>query len=115
MSTLFPRPILLERGSGSYVNGEWVRSTPTLTETFLGSVQPASGKDIEALPQARLDKGHVNVYSSIRLKVSTEGQPESGDIVQWQAQRWEIISQGRYQNDLINHYEYVAQYIGEVV
>lgn len=114
MSTLFPKPITLERGTGTYVNGEWVKSQPALTEVFMGSVQPANGKDITALPQARLDKGHCKVFSSIPLKVSTEGQPESGDVVQWQGQRWEIISQGRYQNDLLNHYEYIAEYIGEV-
>lgn len=113
MSCLFPKNISYERVSGSWVNGEWV--TTMELATFRGDVQPATGKDISPEVQARLDKGGVQVYSDVPLKVSLEGTANSGDVVHYQGQRWEIISEGRHQNSLIPHYKYIGKYLGEVV
>lgn len=110
--TLFPKTIVVNTLTGSYVNGEW-SSTP-VPGTFLGSVQPMSGKEVEALGIARHDGGYVKVYSNTALNVSEEGGDQEGDRVTWQNQIWEVVKDLRFQNDIISHYKYVAQYISAV-
>lgn len=106
MSTLFPSTIIYLQVSGSRVNGIW---TPSMVEkTFVGSVQPAVGKDTELLPEGRRDKGSVKLYSNTPLQVSLEGSDSSGDIVIWQGRKWEIVTAIPNQNNLIPHYKYLA-------
>ena len=110
--TLFPKTIPVSTQPGGYVNGEWVIGTPVVG-TFVGSVQPMTDKEIQALPVARKDVGYVKIYSNTPLNVSTEGGAQVGDVVTWQGSKWEVVSAGEYQNGLINHYKYVGMYTGE--
>ena len=111
MSTLFPRTIQAEHRVGSYVRGDWVVST-TENFTFVGSVQPLTGKETEFLPENRRDTGLVKVYSNTPLAVSLEGSSAAGDVVIWAGKRWELIQELVYANGLIDHYKYIAAYIG---
>lgn len=113
MSTLFPRLQNYLSRTGTRVNGKWASvETPA---TFIGSIQPASGKDVALLPEGRRDKGSVKIYSNEPLKVSLEGSNTSGDIVLWQERRWEIITAIPNQNSLIPHYKYLAVEAGAAV
>lgn len=109
---LFPKSIPYQARTGSYVLGVWTNTTPT-DGTLMGSVQPMTGKEVEALGIGRLDIGHVKVYSDIRLNTSEEGSSTPGDVVISDGKRWEVIKELPYGNGLINHFKYVAQYIGE--
>lgn len=111
MSTLFPRTIQAEHRAGSYVRGDWVVST-TENFIFVGSVQPLTGKETEFLPENRRDTGLVKVYSDAPLAVSLEGSNTAGDVVIWAGKRWEVIQELVYANGLIDHYKYIAAYIG---
>jgi hypothetical protein len=108
MSTLFPKTISYKAVTGSYVSGIWVKSEAT--GTFEGSVQPVTGKDLETLPTGRGDRGIVKVYSGTQLNVSRADTDNSGDIVIWEGKEWEIIQELPYQNDLIEHYKYFAEF-----
>lgn len=114
MGTLFPKTINYKQISVSYVEG--VAQTPVeVDSTFKGSVQPMSGKDVELLEIGREDRGKVKVYSSTKLTVGVEDDDtKPGDVVIWEGQKWEIIQEMQFQNDLIPHYKYVAEYRGEV-
>lgn len=118
MSTLFPKTITYEAhtangSAGSYIGGVWV---PGDSEdlTFEGSVQPASGKEINSLPVGREDTGKVKIYSDRVLPVSKESGDDAGAIVQWKGQQWMVIYDAGYQNSLIPHYKYIAEYYGEI-
>lgn len=119
MSTLFPKQITYEyhtanATAGSYnTAGDWVPGT-TGELFFLGSVQPASGKEIDSLPVGREDTGKVKIYSDRVLPVSKQGGDEAGAIVFWKNQKWEVIYELTFQNDLIPHYKYIGEYKGEV-
>lgn len=118
MSTLFPKPISYETHTagiteGSYnAAGDWVAGSSE-TLIFYGSVQPASGKEIDNLPVGRQDKGMMKMYSDRVLPVSKEGGDDAGAIVFWQGDKWEVIAEGKNQNDLIPHYKYFGAYRGE--
>lgn len=120
MSTLFPKQIRYEYHTANdttgYYNddGDWVPGESSDENTFfLGSVQPASGKEIESLPTGRNDSGKVKIYSDRILPVSKEGGAEAGAIVFWKGQKWEVIYDATYANDLLPHYKYIGQYVGE--
>lgn len=119
MSTLFPQTIYYEEHTANSTegyyddNGDWVAGDTEL-KTFTGSVQPASGKEIDSLNVGREDSGKVKVYSNIKLPVSKEGGKEAGAIVHWNERRWELIFDAGYRNNLIPHYKYIGQYVGEV-
>lgn len=108
--TLFPSTIDYKQVNGSYVNGEWTKTE--IEGTFVGSVQPLTGKELESLPVGREDRGKVKVYSDSPLNACVEGTENSGDIVIWQGKRWEVIFALDYQNNLISHYKYIAEYRG---
>lgn len=111
MSTLFPHTISVLKQVGERVNGRWAAAgTP---QNITGSVQPLNGRDLQFLPEGRRDTGSVKVYSSTPLSISSEGSETPGDIVIWHGGKWEVYAELAHQNGLINHYKYLAGYIGE--
>lgn len=111
MSTLFPRIISYKHRTAELVNGRW--NTSEAEGTFVGSVQPVNGKDLQFLPEGRRDIGMVKVYSNTALAVSAEGSNTPGDIVLLAGKKWEVIRELVYANDLINHYKYIAALFNE--
>jgi hypothetical protein len=96
----------------SEYRGEYTRTETA--GTFVGTIQPLTGKETELLNVGREDLGKVKVYSSTQLNVSTEETENSGDIVVYSGKKWEIIQALDYQNNLIPHYKYIAEYKEEV-
>lgn len=110
MSTLFPKTINYLAVTFTRVKGKVSRTeTPG---TFVGSVQPVTGKDIDAEQVGRVDIGKVKIYSNTPLNVAIEGTANSGDIVIWQNKKWEVLALLDNQNDLINHYKQIAEFRG---
>jgi len=111
MSTLFPHTIAVLHRTGARVSGKWTESSTATNIT--GSVQPLNGKDLQFLPEGRRDTGLVKVYSNTALSVSIEGTDTPGDVVIWGGKKWEVIQELVFANGLIDHYKYLAAYIGE--
>lgn len=111
MSTLFPRTIGMVHRTAELVNGRW--SFSEAEGTFVGSVQPVNGKDLQFLPEGRRDIGMVKVYSNTALAVSAEGSNTPGDLVIWAGKKWEVIRELVFANDLINHFKYLAALFNE--
>lgn len=110
MSTLLPRKTINYR-QVTFTRVKGVAQKVETPSTFIGSVQPITGKDVELLPAGREDKGDVKVYSDTPLNVGTEGSDKSGDVVEWQGKKWEIVQGMDFQN-LINYYKYRAEFRG---
>lgn len=111
MSTLFPHTIAVVQRTGSRTNGRWTETTANRNIT--GSVQPVSGKDTQFLPENRRDAGVVKIYCNEKLNVSEQGSNAPGDIVIWRGRKWEVFQELDFSNGLINHYKYLAGYVGE--
>jgi hypothetical protein len=79
-------------------------------DTFKGTIQPVSGKDLAIFPDGRRDEGLVKVYSGTELNVGIEGTKYSGDIVYYNNWKWEIVRALPFQNSLIPHYKYIAEF-----
>lgn len=108
MSVLFPKTISYFIVTGSRVKGKW---TPAENAgTFIGSVQPVTGRDLDVVQVGRQDTGKIKVYANESLNVSKEDSNTPGDLIVWEGSKWEIIAKLPYQNNLINHYKYIAEF-----
>jgi len=106
--TLFGKTINYEQITTTFVKG--VATKTPVSSTFNGTVQPMTGKDLELVEVGREDRGKVKIYSDIRLNVGIAGSDKSGDVVEWQGEKWEIIQEMKFQNNLINHYKYFGEF-----
>lgn len=113
--SLFPRPFTVERVDRALLRGIWVDGTPqTLTFTGHegGTVQPLSGKDLQNLEPASRSIGKVWIRTTSQLRTRVEGSQERSDVLIYSGRRWEVISDEPYDNGLIPHHKYLAEYRG---
>ena len=111
--SLFPKTYQAWHRTATLVRGE---PDVTYTEFSLeGSVQPVTGRDLQALPAGRFDLGSVKVYTLQELVVGVEGSELLGDVVEYHGVKYEIIQRLPYYADIITHNKYVANlYTGPV-
>lgn len=113
MSTLVPKPFQIIRNTRVLgPKGVWTTGTPE-TLTFLGSVQPLSGKDLLVLEPGSRDTGKVWIYTGSQLKKRTEGSQDIADVLVHDGARWEVIDDKGYSNGIIPHHKYMAEYRGQ--
>ncbi len=91
-------------------HGHWVKGSPYIG-TMTASRQPISGKELRALPEGRREHETYTLFSDDKLNtVLQDGSPDEVEIHdEW----FELYSRSQWDNDLINHYEYVVQLVTE--
>lgn len=80
--------------------------------TMYGSCQPMDGKAVQNLPVGRVDLGKIKIFTKDVLTVSEEATENVGDVVVYAGRHWEVIWLAPWQNGVISHNEYVAEYRG---
>lgn len=105
--SLFPKAFTYYTRTGSRVNGVWT-STGSVSFMAYGSIQPASARDFEALPEGRTDRGMIKIYTDADLHVSSRGSTAPGDIVAWHGRNWEVVARFDNDNGLLPHVKYLA-------
>jgi hypothetical protein len=113
MGVLFPRAITGERNTISFAFGK-ARVANTTPLTTVGSIQPYRGRELESLKILRKDKGLVIIRCNDKLNVAKQGDASQGDFVFFDGGRWEVIAEKTHNQGVIDHYAYLAQYVGEV-
>ena len=114
MGSLFPRPVPAERPNVTTDHGRTTIASYTDVST-VGSMQPFTGKVPEALVNLKTAKGLIDVYCDDALKVAEPGGTVKGDIVTFDGGRWEVVAKSTHNQQIINHFHYLASYIGEVI
>jgi Fe-S cluster assembly scaffold protein SufB len=109
MGSSFRRPIIILRqnSTGSYVKGRWVEPDDLFEETILASVQPLTGREIDLVPQGRRNCDSAKLISESALKTVEVTNNSNPDIVVLNGERYEVHSVSEWQNNVLNHYEYV--------
>lgn len=110
--SLFPSLHTYLSRSCQYVDGILVKSETE--STFVGSIQPLNGHDLQLLTEGRMDVGSVKIYSDKILNVSTQETGLPGDVVNWNGRLYEVTQALPYTNGIISHYKYIAQDVGPV-
>lgn len=106
--SLFRYPQTYYKNDGAYVGGEWT-ATVTGPFTFLGTIQPDTGKDVFPKEPGRDDVGRVRVFSTTALTVGEQGGTAKGDLVTYRGRWYELIQALPHLNRIIPHHEYLAE------
>lgn len=109
--TLFPKPFTVRRTTRTLVRGVWTDGTPA-DSIHYGSIQPLSGKDMEMFPPASRTTGRIWVYTDSQLNTRTEGSATPADLVLFKGATYEVIPWQAWDNGLIPHNKYLAEYVG---
>lgn len=110
MSLFHPIVLTVKRESaGEYVNGMWVPGTPESDFTINASWQPANGKDLQVLSEGERLRVVYKGYTDTKLYPSDPKTQSDGDkIVSPDGLEYEVIRVENWQNNLLNHYKFMA-------
>ncbi len=96
--------------NGHYVEGKWVEGRPVTIRTEM-SVQPATSKETQALEQGRRDRESFIVFSSVELFPADVTTKRNCDRVLLFGNEFEVVTCGKFQSGIIDHYKSVVQKI----
>lgn len=119
MTSSFRQILRVERQirDGSYVDGEYVfnRDEEGSIETFgiSASKHPLSGKEMQALPEGRREKGAFAIITEFRLRTADVELKKNPDIVNIEDEWYEVFSVQPWQNNVISHYRAVVTKVGQ--
>ena len=104
MSSLRGATTLYRLSSGGYVDGTWVESAETEI-AITASIQPATGKDLQNLPEGRRQGVVYAVYTSAAIQTAVQGAAGTkADQLVIGGVRYEAMHVEPWQNNVINHY-----------
>ena len=98
------------RLAGAYTLGRWVEGAYE-SFTFKGSVQPLTGKALDALPEGRRERASYVVYTATPLK-SVEADTNPDEVYVFGA--WhEVFRVEPWQNGILPHYKAIIQKLND--
>lgn len=77
------------------------------TINFTASVQPATTREMELLPEGRRTKSMFKLYSDTKLLTATEDGGTNADIVDIEGEEYEVLSVASWQNRVRSHYKII--------
>jgi hypothetical protein len=93
---------------GGRVDGKWVSGSTTPLE-IKASIQPLTAKEMQSLPEGRRASGQAyRLYSDDVLQTVQNNPDEQPDQVTLYSEQYELYSSKVWNNDIINHYKYIA-------
>lgn len=93
---------------GSYVRGKFVPGGPT-TFSIKTSWQPATGRELEALPEGMRQSTVFKGYPSTEVKTADPKTLQAEDVITGpDGGSYRVVLVGPWQNALINHYKFMA-------
>ncbi len=109
MSLLKSYNLNVYRGtSGRYVNGRWEEGLPDPSFSIETSWQPASGRDLEALPEGLRQSTVFKGYPEIQIQTVDQSKLQKEDIIMGpDEQTYRVIHVGDWQN-ILKHYKFMA-------
>jgi len=95
--------------TGSRVNGVWVKGEPEDME-FAGTVQPASGKVMEYLPEGKRNAETISVFAppEMQFTPADDERNVAGDLVIYEGRPYEVVIAKKWNVGLLPHWELAA-------
>jgi hypothetical protein len=102
----FRKPLTRRSRTGGYTGGYWVDDAPPVDTTIEGSVQPAPGRVRDNIPEG-YDSTSAQLLITDALLVTAEaGGNQRPDQIEYNSEFYVVLRRERWQNDVLNHYEY---------
>lgn len=79
------------------------------TFTIKASVQPLTGKALEALPEGLRSTDVYTLYTDATLNVASQDDEQKADEVEIGGTRYEVQRQQAWDNGVVNHNAYIVQ------
>lgn len=112
MSLFNTRTLQVKRNTGSWVDGYWTESE-TSTFNILGTWQPITGKKLEVYQNGDRSLDVFTGFTSTEIFMDDQINNTVSDIITVDSNDYEIIKIDKWQNNIINNYEFVATRILE--
>lgn len=113
---LFGQTYTIKRNqaNGYYDNsGNYIIGTVSSDFTVTADCQSISAKELESLNTGQDNLGKIKVFCDTELIVSIPGTDgnnlQSGDRIVFLTDEYEIIQRLPFVNNIISHYEYIAE------
>lgn len=75
---------------GSYVeHGRWQEQDLT-TQTIEANIQPVTGKELEDLPEGRITKDIIKIYTLFALQTNCPADKTQADVIEFNSKKYEI-------------------------
>lgn len=96
------------RPVGEYIDGIWTEGDWSAF-TFIGTIQPLTGKQFDRLPEERRERAGYNVFTATALRSLEDGA--NPDQV-YAFGRWhEVVAVEPWQNGILPHYKAIIQQV----
>lgn len=86
---------IVKNANPTFVDGYAVEAATTTT-TFKASVQPLTPDDLEMLPEGSDSSESLKLYTLTKLNKREGNPPKSGDIVDVDGRKYEVVSRKDY-------------------
>nr|DAG30125.1 MAG TPA: Minor capsid protein [Caudoviricetes sp.] len=95
---------------GVLVKGRWTEGIETRTE-FSGTWQPASGQDLQKLPEGKRNDETFKCFAPIEVAFTAADADKSvsGDRIEKDGVRYEVILAAPWNNGLLPHWELLCK------
>lgn len=96
--------------AGDYDKGRWSEGEETRAE-FAGTWQPASGKDMDKLPEGKRSDETFKCFAPIDIGFTAADAEKgvSGDRIEKDGRRYEVVLAAPWNNGLLPHWELLCQ------
>jgi hypothetical protein len=108
-------PIKRKQAGGYYDDsGKYIEGTQDPDFIILADCQTLTTKELESLNIGRDNLGKIKVFTDEILLLATPGTDgqdlQNGDQITFENDNYEIIKRMPFVNNIISHYEYIAEY-----
>ena len=112
MNELFNKTITIERASGEWIAGRYVKGEPQII-TAKCSVQPFNDKNKNTIiePGGRRRSAKIRIYIGIKLNQSDEKSQKPADVIIYDGKKWEIQDEQNWQSDELPYFRFIAEEI----
>lgn len=86
----------VERTTGNYVDGEWVKNTPVVSNQ-IGSITPATANDMLKLPEGERQEEAMRLITRFQLNISKNSA--EADIVIYLGHRYRVFAPSEWRGN----------------
>lgn len=103
--SMFRQPVVgVRKDPPTNVKGRFTPGSTTPIN-FTASIQPATGDELDALPEGLRENGMYRLYTDFALRTVNESTKKPADVIDYNSKKYKIVQVEPWQNNVISHYK----------